>query len=128
MTSQAEIPTFLIAGHETTATAITWAFYCLACRPELQQALREELRRRPLPTDSTGCAPLDNDVLAELQSLPLFDAVIRESLRLFPPAPSTNRTANKDDAIPLERPYVDIHGTVHDSITYVNPRSCSMQS
>ncbi|MCU0498058.1 MAG: cytochrome P450 [Anaerolineae bacterium] len=64
-----------IAGHETTANALTWTLYLLAEHPTIQAALQAELERvigDRLPTV--------NDVL------PYTDAVIKESLRLYPPA------------------------------------------
>lgn len=46
---------FLLAGHETTSTALTFALWELARRPELQDAVREEARAA-LPTDPTADA------------------------------------------------------------------------
>jgi cytochrome P450 len=42
-----ELLTLLVAGHETTATALSWALYWLASRPEVQARLRQELRLQP---------------------------------------------------------------------------------
>ena len=52
-------------------------------------------------------------------ALPYLDCVLRETLRLYPPVAYTARQAMKDDLIPLNKPYTDIHGEVQDAIQYV---------
>ncbi len=66
-----------IAGHETTASALTWTLFLLAQHPQVLQALLDEL-------DGTlhGGAPTVEQVQ---HSLPILDAVIKESMRLLPP-------------------------------------------
>lgn len=55
----------------------------------------------------------------ELSSLPYLDCVIRETLRVHSPVPSTVRVAVKDDVIPLERPFVDRGGMEQYNLRYV---------
>ena len=57
-------------------------------------------------------------------ALPYLDAVLRETLRVHPPVPSTLRFAMKDDVFPVEKPYTDRYGVVRDTITYVVPLLC----
>ena len=57
-------------------------------------------------------------------ALPYLDAVLRETLRVHPPVPSTLRFAMKDDVLPVEKPYTDRYGVVRDTITYVVPPLC----
>ncbi|KAG6374890.1 cytochrome P450 [Boletus reticuloceps] len=102
----AQVPTFLVAGHETTSTAITWALYAMTKAPEIQVKLREELLSVDTETPS----------MDELMALPYLDAVVRETLRVHSPVPSTLRFATKDDVIPIEKPYTDKYGVMHDSI------------
>ena len=71
-----EAMTMLLAGHETTALTITYALYSLARNPACEARLRAEL-------DSLGGA---SPVLSDLERMPYLDAVVRESLRLYPPA------------------------------------------
>jgi cytochrome P450 len=72
-----ELLTLLVAGHETTATALSWALYWLATRPEVQRRLRQEVEAsRPAPD-----APLE---LAALPRLPYLQAVCNETLRIYP--------------------------------------------
>jgi len=71
-----EAMTMLLAGHETTALTISYAIYSLARNPACEARLRAEL-------DSLGsAAPLPSD----LERMPYLDAVVREALRLYPPA------------------------------------------
>lgn len=82
-----EVLTFLLAGHETTALALSWTWRLLAEHPEIERKLREELDRVLL-----GRAPAFSD----LAVLPYADAVIKESMRLYPPAWSLARTTMAD--------------------------------
>jgi hypothetical protein len=106
----------MLAGHETTSTALSWAVYALSQRPDIQTALREELRTLPLPRAASGCEPLDQETLAALDKLPLLDAVVRETLRLYAPVAFTSRAATEDTTVPLARPFVDAQGITRDSI------------
>ncbi|KAI0328401.1 cytochrome P450 [Cubamyces sp. BRFM 1775] len=97
---------FLLAGHETTSNATTWALYALSQKPEIQQKLREEL----LSLDT------DTPTMDDLNSLPYLDAVVRETLRLHGPVAMLIREAKKDDVIPLSEPFTDRYGRVHNEI------------
>lgn len=77
-----EILIILIAGHETTANAISWSLYLLARHPDELRNAREASRSLELH-EITGNEVLNN--------------VIRESMRLYPPAWVTDRVALQDD-------------------------------
>ena len=68
-----ELLTLLFAGHETTATALTWAFHWLHRTPAVRDRLLEELQTLPEPADP--------DAIARLPYLP---AVVNEVLRIHP--------------------------------------------
>nr|BAL05140.1 cytochrome P450 [Phanerodontia chrysosporium] len=102
----AQVPTFIVAGHETTSTATTWALFSLAQMPEIQRKLRNEM----LTIDT------DTPSMDQLNSLPYLDAVIRETLRFHSPVPVTTREAMADDVIPLGTPTVDRYGRTIDHI------------
>jgi cytochrome P450 len=85
-----EMMTLFLAGHETTANALTWIWYLLARHPEVEERLSEELRRV-----LGGRAP----TAADLPKLPYTEMVVRESLRLYPPAPGAAREPIEDVAI-----------------------------
>ncbi|QLE53998.1 cytochrome P450 (plasmid) [Nostoc sp. C057] len=68
-----ELITLLVAGHETTATALTWALYWIHYLPEVRESLLTELevlRSNPEPTD--------------VARLPYLNAVCSETLRIYP--------------------------------------------
>ncbi|KAF9060705.1 cytochrome P450 [Rhodocollybia butyracea] len=102
----AQIPTFLIAGFETTSTSLTWAFLALSQHQEIQDKLREELLGVSTATPS----------MDELNELPLLDAFLRETLRLYAPLIHIMRAAEKDDIIPLAHPITDCDGIVHNEL------------
>src|SRR3984893_13160091 len=72
-----EVITLLLAGHETTALNLSWTWYLLAKHPEAEKKLHAEL-----DTVLGGRAPS----AADLPKLQYTDRVIRETLRLYPPA------------------------------------------
>jgi cytochrome P450 len=72
-----EAVTLFLAGHETTAIALTWTFYLLSQHPEVEEKLHEELR-----TVLQGRSPKSED----MRKLPFTEMVINESMRLYPPA------------------------------------------
>ncbi|WP_026605943.1 cytochrome P450 [Methylocapsa acidiphila] len=85
-----EILTFFVAGHETTANALSWTWHLLAQYPDVEAKLRAELARV-----LGGRAPNFAD-LAELQYTRM---VIEEAMRLYPPAHTISRTALREDWI-----------------------------
>ncbi|KAG8774250.1 hypothetical protein FRC15_001465 [Serendipita sp. 397] len=101
-----QIPTFLLAGHETTSTATAWTLLSLADNPEVQKRLRDEMLN--INTESP--------TMEELNSLPYLEAVVRESLRYHAVVSGVIRVATEDDIIPLDKPFVDTTGKVQNSI------------
>jgi cytochrome P450 len=85
-----EVMTMLLAGHETTATALTWTLALLGQHPGERRRLEAEI-----DTVLQGRAPGPGD----LRQLPVLDRVLRESLRLYPPVPALGRRATEDDVI-----------------------------
>ncbi len=71
-----EVLTIMLAGHETTANALTWTFHLLGTHPEIAAALYAEL-----DTVLSGRRP----TVADLANLPYADAVFTEAMRLYPP-------------------------------------------
>lgn len=85
-----EAATIFMAGHETTATTLSWAWYLLANAPWVARALREEIK-----ANCGDRAPM----LADLPRLRWCRAVIQETLRLYPPVPLLPRQAREADRI-----------------------------
>ncbi len=84
---QDEIMTLFMAGHETTANALSWTWYLLAQSPDVEHRLHAELT-----------AVLDGvpPTLADLPRLPYTEMVVKESMRLYPPAWGIGRLAIND--------------------------------
>jgi cytochrome P450 len=81
-----EIMTLFLAGHETTAVALSWTWYLLAQHPEVEACLAAELRSvlgGRLPT------------VADLPQLRYTEMVVTESMRLYPPAFTLTRRVNE---------------------------------
>jgi cytochrome P450 len=79
-----EVMTLFLAGHETTANALSWTWYLLAQHPEIEARLFQEISevlRGKLPA------------AADVARLPYTEMVVKESMRLYPPAWAVGRQA-----------------------------------
>jgi cytochrome P450 len=79
-----QIGVFFLAGHETTASALTWTFYILSRQPAVMTRLRTEV------TEVTGGEPV---TFAQVKQLAYTRSVFREVLRLYPPITFIPRVA-----------------------------------
>ncbi|MFB2975269.1 cytochrome P450 [Microseira sp. BLCC-F43] len=85
-----EVATLMLAGHETTANALSWTWMLLAQHPEVKEKLQAELKQvlsGKLPT------------VADIKSLRYTDQIIKESMRLYPPVAMFGREAARDATI-----------------------------
>lgn len=78
-----EILTLFVAGHETTATALSWALYLLARHPDVHERAAREAADHPHPERDLGRRAVPD--------LPLCTQVFKEALRLYPPVPVLER-------------------------------------
>jgi cytochrome P450 len=85
-----ETITFLLAGHETTANALTWTFYLLSQHPEVERQLRDEV-----DTVLGGRTP----TIEDLSRLSFTKMVIKEAMRLYPPIWIIERHVIHDDTV-----------------------------
>jgi cytochrome P450 len=85
-----EAITLLVAGHETTAVALTYTVFLLAQHPEVEAKLVDELDR------ALGGRTPTPDALSEL---PYTEKVVTESMRLYPPVPTLLREAVAPDTL-----------------------------
>ncbi|KAI0010982.1 cytochrome P450 [Xylariaceae sp. FL0662B] len=89
-----QLMTFLAAGHETTASSMTWSVYMLAKHPEFQTRLRQEIREKLPPIES------DREVNSvDIDRMPYLNAVCNEVLRYWAPVPLTLRDTATDTSI-----------------------------
>jgi cytochrome P450 len=81
--------TFYLAGHETTANAISWTLFILSSLPELQEQAADETQEA-----------LNGGIDPKLpERLPLLRAIVEETMRLYPPAPRFDREATGADQL-----------------------------
>ncbi|GIY15071.1 cytochrome P450 4V2 [Caerostris darwini] len=88
-----ELVTFMVAGHDTTAAAISWTLYLLGLNPAIQQKVHEEL-------DWIYGKEVERDVTVdEFKEMKYLECVIKEALRLYPPVPFLARQIVEDTTI-----------------------------
>ncbi|WP_258104516.1 cytochrome P450 [Marinoscillum sp. MHG1-6] len=113
-----QILTFLVAGHETSAIAMTWTLHLLAHHPEIQQKLYAEI------AEIDGLEDLD---LMNFTGLEYTQKVIKESLRYYPPIWNIVRKAVKENEIGEhtivedEQVMLNIYLMHHNSTYWKNP-------
>jgi len=81
------IVSFLMAGYDTTALALTWTLYLISQSPDWEMRMLDEIK------DVVGSGPVTSDHVEKLKTV---QQVLNESLRLFPTAPVIIRDINED--------------------------------
>jgi cytochrome P450 len=85
-----QVVTIFMAGHETTAVALTWTWYLLSQHPAVEAKLQAELK-----AVLNGRVPRHDD----LELLPYTRMVLEEAMRLYPPAHTLSRAAMASDEV-----------------------------
>jgi cytochrome P450 len=85
-----EVLTLLLAGHETTANALTWTFYLLARHPDAMERVRAE---------ATAVLGDRAPTYEDLAALSFTERVVREAMRLYPPIWAMERRAALADEL-----------------------------
>ncbi|KAF9463000.1 cytochrome P450 [Collybia nuda] len=99
-----QISTFIAAGHETTASALTWCLYALGRDPHVQNRLREALREIAVDGAGAGKEEWDDQLVDRVGRCDYLDWVVREALRVHAPVTNTMRVCMRDvDEIPVRR-------------------------
>ncbi|KAH8355353.1 hypothetical protein KR093_011539, partial [Drosophila rubida] len=88
-----EVSTFMFEGHDTTASAITFAIFCLAIAPEAQRKAYEE------QLHIYGDEKTRHPTYDEVQEMKYLDLVIKETLRLFPSVPFIFRSTRESTVV-----------------------------
>ncbi|TFK92813.1 PAH-inducible cytochrome P450 monooxygenase PC-PAH 1 [Polyporus arcularius HHB13444] len=105
----AQMATFLLAGHETTASSMSWLLWELSRHTEYQSKMREEIKAVRARVAARG----DQDFsVSDLDSMTYCLAAQKEVLRLHPIAYLTERQAGRDDVLPLAYPITLSDGEV----------------
>ena len=88
-----EVDTFMFAGHDTTSSGLSWAIWLVGRHPKVQEKLHEEL-------DELIDDPVNFNITHTMaNSFKYLDMVIKETLRLYPPAPFFARTLSFDTVL-----------------------------
>lgn len=85
-----EVMTMFVAGHETTACALSWTFFLLSRHPKIEIQLRSDV------IAAFGDGPIGLD---GLRRVPLLERVVKESMRLYPPVWILGRAAVEPDVL-----------------------------
>ncbi|KAI0069487.1 cytochrome P450 [Panus rudis PR-1116 ss-1] len=93
----------VFAATDTSSGALSQILHKLAENPEVQAKLRTEIREARKKAD--GDVPHD-----ELMAMPYLEAIVRETLRMYPPVTFVSRETFKDIVLPLSKPIRDING------------------
>ena len=100
-----ETITLLFAGQDTSAATLSWTLHLLSLHPEIQQRLAQEVRSVLSHSGSTKSNHNNNSprvTKAMIGNMPYLDAVIKESMRLYPVAPFVVRRLTRDIVIPVD--------------------------
>lgn len=111
-----QVLTFLLAGHETTATALGWTWLLLSSHPEIHRRLAEEVGTSPLGEPGVGFEP------ALLEPLETLERVVKESMRLYPPVPVFARQARESDVLGDYRVPAGTEVLLSQYLTHRDPR------
>ncbi|KAI0331167.1 PAH-inducible cytochrome P450 monooxygenase PC-PAH 4 [Cubamyces sp. BRFM 1775] len=109
----AQMYTLTLAGHETTATTISFLLYELARNPEYQRRMREEIFEARARVAERGGVNFSMD---DLDGMTVCLNAIKETLRMHPIITYLPRVATKDDVLPLAYPVVT---ATHETISEV---------
>ncbi|KAL7281118.1 hypothetical protein ACG7TL_004426 [Trametes sanguinea] len=108
----AQMYTLTLAGHETTASTVSFLLYELAKHPEYQDRMRREIMEARGRVAARGDAGFTAE---DLDGMTLCLNAIKETLRLHPVVTHLPRVATKDDVIPLAFPIVTASGeAIHE--------------
>jgi cytochrome P450 len=85
-----EVMTLVVAGHETTASALNWTWYLVSQHPQVEAQLHAEIDSAP---------PVAAPSLAQMESLAFTQQVVSEALRLYPPGWLLSRRTIEPDVL-----------------------------
>ena len=91
-----EVMTIFIAGHETTANALTWTFYLLSQYPDVERKLHDEIDSVLESINTNGHAVAKIPTAEDTPKLQYTEKVLRESMRLYPPVWTMGRYVEND--------------------------------
>ncbi|KAJ4750935.1 Cytochrome P450 [Rhynchospora pubera] len=90
------VTNFILAGRETTSSALTWFFWLVSTQPNVEEKIIEEIKSVRIKNQVTS-EVFDYDDLREMNYL---HSAITESMRLYPPVAMDSATCKEDDILP----------------------------
>ena len=90
------VVTMLIAGHETTANALTWTYYLISQNPHVEKKMIDEIDLILSNNVENENTPIKTPSIKDLSKLKYVEKVLRESLRMYPPVWSIGRIVEGD--------------------------------
>ncbi|KAL3908225.1 MAG: hypothetical protein SGARI_003159, partial [Bacillariaceae sp.] len=114
-----QLKTFYFAGNDTTATTIAWCSWLLSQHPDVVKTLRKELDQKKIfrglkSGDDIGSLERTGPSYEDLNNCPYLDAVIKETLRLYPPASTARYVADPNESYNKEY-------KLGGAVLYINP-------
>ncbi|OEL23371.1 Cytochrome P450 94A2 [Dichanthelium oligosanthes] len=99
------VTNFLLAGRDTTSSALTWFFWLVSGRPDVESKIVDEIRTVRSASGSGGggggsAGETTTFSLDELREMHYIHAAITESMRLYPPVPLGMHFCKQDDVLP----------------------------
>ncbi|XP_006644863.3 cytochrome P450 94B3-like [Oryza brachyantha] len=96
------VTNFILAGRDTTSSALTWFFWLLSGRPDVQDKIVREVRsvRQSSGSGGTGGAAAATFSFDELRDMQYLHAAITESMRLYPPVPFDTHSCKEEEFLP----------------------------
>ncbi|EAZ14848.1 hypothetical protein OsJ_04776 [Oryza sativa Japonica Group] len=96
------VVSFVMAGKDSTSSALTWLFWLLAANPRCERRVHEEVSssRHADPRRADAGEDGHGDGYDELRRMHYLHAAISEAMRLYPPVPIDSRVAVAADALP----------------------------
>ncbi|PIN04067.1 Cytochrome P450 CYP4/CYP19/CYP26 subfamily [Handroanthus impetiginosus] len=88
---------FILAGRDTTSSALSWFFWLLSSKPDLEETILQELKTI---RNQNGTLIGDSYTFDELRQMHYLQAAISEAMRLYPPVPVDTKACKEDDILP----------------------------
>ena len=119
------ILSFIIAGKDTTSTAMTWFIYVICKHPDIQEKVAKEIKEAANMRNVTNVADFANSASEQaLEKMQYLHAALTETLRLFPAVPVVSRRSqicNSFSYIDLTEPWTNhdltVKGLMHNPLT-----------
>ncbi|KAK8453866.1 hypothetical protein SEVIR_5G356900v4 [Setaria viridis] len=94
------VTNFLLAGRDTTSSALTWFFWLVSTRPDVEDKIVREIRAARALSSHGSTHPSPTFSFDELRDMHYLHAAVTESMRLYPPVAMDTHSCKEDDFLP----------------------------